>query len=330
MHRFFGIASLALVGCFSGGDNPGTDAGTDTSPATEAGTETWADGKTIDTDVVIPEGATVTIAPGATITVGSNVSIRVEGALACASAAGTHATLTGSAWQGIKVAVHGTVTLDGLDVTNAVTALDVSGDGKNTYDHGTITNAAPFVIATGAALSTTGAKVVKAAGLARVSGSLTASYLDMDANDHGAIVTLDKTAVLSLEDSTIHNSGKLGSTSAPDQLTDNGAATFHVAYSDISGAHCGFHFDQASVFDIDHITVHDVTNGADFWGTSTSGTRTIKSSNWQNVVENFDETNVNGVISVDGCYTTGTNKLKDTQVTITNASSTPIAGAGPR
>ena len=341
MHRFFGIASLALVACFSNTTNPVDDAGSDAgstdsskpdtgNPVVEAGTETWQDGKTINADVVIPSGATVTIAPGATITIGTSVTIRVEGALVCASGSGTHATMTGTSWQGIQVAVHGVVTLDGLDVTNATTALDISGDGKNTYDHGVITNATPFVLATASALSTTGSKVVKAAGITQVSGSLTASYLDYDSNDHGAIVTLDKTAVLSMEDSTIHNSGPMGKATAPDQLTDNGAATFHVAYSDISGAHCGFHFDQASVFDIDHITVHDVTNGADLWGTSSSGTRTIKSSNWQLLTENFDENNTNGVVAIDGCYTTGTNKLKDTQVQITNPSSTPVTGAGPR
>jgi hypothetical protein len=333
MLRFVCIASLvSSVGCFSGGgSNPDTDAGTpDTGPVTEAGTETWSDGKTLDSDVVIPEGATVTIAPGATITASANILIHVEGSLVCASASGTHATLTGTAWQGIQVAVHGAVTLDGLDVTNATTALDVSGDGKNTYDHGTITKASPFVVATGANLSTTGSKVVKASGISRISGALTASYLDYDANDHGTIVTIDPTAALSIEDSTIHNSGPMGKTSAPDQLTDNGAATFHVAYTDISGAHCGFHFDQASVFDIDHITVHDVTNGADLWGTTATGTRSIKSSNWESLVENFDENNTNGVIAVDGCYTTGTNKLKDAQVQITNQASGPIAGAGPR
>ena len=341
MHRFFfGIASLALAACFSNTTNPvddaGSDAGADTSKpldagnVVEAGTETWQDGKTIDGDVVIPSGATVTIAPGATITVGTSVTIRVEGALVCASASPTHATLTGTNWQGIQVAVHGVVTLDGLDVTNATTALDVSGDGKNTYDHGIITNATPFVLATASTLSTTSSKVVKPAGITQVSGSFTASYLDYDSNDHGAIVTLDKTAVLSMEDSTIHNSGPMGKATAPDQLTDNGAATFHVAYSDISGSHCGFHFDQASVFDIDHVTVHDVTNGADLWGTSSSGTRTIKSSNWQSLTENFDETNTNGVISVDGCYTTGTNKLKDAQVQITNPASVAVTGAGPR
>ena len=330
MLRFVCIASLTAVGCFSGNSNTDTDAGADTGPVNEAGTETWSDGKTLDSDVVIPFGATVTIAPGATITASANVSIRVEGSLVCASASGPHATLTGAAWQGIQVAVHGVVTLDGLDVTNAATALDVSGDGKSTYDHGTITNASPFVVAVGANLTTTGAKVVKAAGITRVSGAFTASYLDYDANDHGTIVTLDATAALSVEDSTIHNTGPMGSSTAPDQLTDNGAATFHVAYTDISGAHCGFHFDKASVFDIDHITVHDVTNGADFWGTSPSGARTIKSSNWQSLTENFDEANVNGVVSIDGCYTTGTNKLKDAQVQITNAAPGPISGAGPR
>src|SRR5882757_8907051 len=128
MHRLFFIGSLSLVACFSATTNPDTDAGSDAGMVTtEAGTETWEDGKTISSDVLIPSGATVTIAPGATVTMGDNVLIRVEGSLVCASASGTHATLTGSAWQGIQVATHGVVTLDGLDLTNASTALDVSG-----------------------------------------------------------------------------------------------------------------------------------------------------------------------------------------------------------
>jgi len=73
---------FAMVGCFDGGSQPAPDSGTptdgsnplnDASPGDdasvlEAGTQTWTDGTTLSSSVLIPAGATVTIAPGATIT----------------------------------------------------------------------------------------------------------------------------------------------------------------------------------------------------------------------------------------------------------------------
>jgi hypothetical protein len=123
----------------------------------------------------------------------------------------------------------------------------------------------------------------------------------------------------------------MGSSSAPDLLTSNGASTFHVAYTDISGAHCGFHFEGIDTLEIDHVTVHGVTNGADVWGSSSTGTRTITSSNFEQLSENFDEHGSNGAVSVTGCYLTGTNKLAPTSaLTITSPASQAIADAKPR
>lgn len=163
-----------------------------------------------------------------------------------------------------------------------------------------------------------------------MSGALTASYLDYDANDHGALFVDGATANVSVEDSTIHDSGPMGSTSAPDLVTVNAAAKLHVAYSDLSGAHCGLHFEGVDAVDIDHVTIHGVTNGADLWGSSQSGTRTITSSNFESLVENFDESGTNGTIAVSGCYLTGANKLVDGNVQISGSASQPVAGAGPR
>ena len=44
-----------------------------------------------------------------------------------------------------------------------------------------------------------------------------------------------------------------------------GSLSFHIAYSDVSGAHCGFHFTGGDAISIDHVTVHDITNAADVW-----------------------------------------------------------------
>jgi hypothetical protein len=84
------------------------------------------------------------------------------------------------------------------------------------------------------------------------------------------------------------------------------------------------------VLEVDHVTVHGVTNGADLWGSSKSGAHTITNSNFQNLALGFDEKGSNGPIDVVGCYLGGGNNLTTSAVTISKPASMPIANAGPR
>ncbi len=345
MRRLALLGCLVSMGCFTGSAEPadsGTDSGTDQPDAakpkdsgvgadvTTVTSETWSDGKSIGSTVLIPSGVTVTIAPAATITVAASAKIIVQGTLVGTSTA-AHATLTGSNWGGIQITSHGVMTLTGVDLTGASIAVDAQADVLSTYDQGTISGATnPFSIAAGSSISTTHATVTAPQGITLVSGSFTASYLDYDANDQGAVVTLSPTASVHIDDSTIHNSGPMGKSSAPDLLTANGGTMFHVAYTDMSGAHCGFHFEGIDSVEVDHVTVHDVTNGADVWKSTSKGTRTVTSSNFESLSENLDEQGTNGTYSVTGCYLTGTNKLKtSSSVTISSSVLQPILDAKP-
>jgi hypothetical protein len=307
---------------------PNVDAG---AGAATTGTETWRDGKTLDTNVVIPPGATVTIAPGATITASSGVSIIVEGTLT-ASASAMHATITGAPWAGILVAGSGTLALDGVDLTGAVEAVHVQGGNAGaTYDHGTITGATnPFDVDESGKLSTSHATVIKPHGKTRVAGAFTASYLAYDTNDQFGLYAQSPTAAITVDDSTFTNSGPNGSTGGHDVINAFGAASIHVAYTEIGGTHCGFHFEKVDAFQIDHVTVHDTTNAADLWGSSSVGTRTITNSNFEKATADFVEDGVNGPINVTGCYFANPNNLVDAKVQITGTVTARIADARPR
>jgi hypothetical protein len=344
-----GLLALLLTGCFTSpvgnGDDAGggdasnqqdssaNDAGPDVADLPDVvtqGDETWNDGKQLTASVLIPQGVTVTIAPGATVTASSGVLVWVKGTLKVASASGTHAKITGTGWTGIKVTDTGTLALDGLDVQNAGTALDVEQQTSASYTNGTIDHAStPFLVGAAGVLSVGHAKVTAPAGITRIDGAFTASYLDYDSNDHGALFVENAVAVVAIDDSTIHNSGPMGSTSAPDQITSNAATKVHVAYTDISGAHCGFHFEGVDAVEVDHVTVQNVTNGADVWGSSNVGTRTITSSNFESLTKNFDENGSNGVFSVTGCYLAGQNHLIDGQIQISGSATSAIVDAHP-
>ena len=331
--------------CYSSGPSNAPDAGDDaiaaqpdgsadatTDDVVAIGDATWTDGTELTTSVLIQGGSTVTIAPGAHVTAASGVLIHIMGTLKVASSAGPHAVISGKGWTGIRTTDYGILDADGLDLDGATTALDIQQQTSASYANGTISNAAtPMGIGIAGNLAVTHVSVTSPRGISQVAGALTASYLDYDANDHGAFFVNEKTARFFAEDSTFHNSGPMGSKSAPDLLTVNAATKLHVAYSDLSGAHCGFHFEGVDTVEIDHVTAHDVTNGADVWGSSQAGTRTITSSNFEKLSENFDETGANGSFSVSGCYMTGTNKLAPTSaVTITASASQEILDAKPR
>jgi hypothetical protein len=332
---------LLLTACSSssgdgGQPGPKPDDGT-TPPGTTPGTppaaadDTWGDGKSLSGTVTIPAGSTITIAPGASIAVAAGTQIKVSGKLVAKSDPSKHAKIGGAAWKGIVVASGGDVSLDGVDVSGADVAVSVDGGGNATFDNGAIVGT-PFKVLKAGKLSTAHTKVTAPDTSTDISGSFTASYLDYDENDQHAIIADDPSAVLFIEDSTFKNSGSLGPTAAPDVLTVSAASSFHLAYSDVSGAHCGFHFEGGDTLEIDHVTVHEVTNGADVWGTSSTGKKSITASNFVKLLSvAFDESNTNGALSVTGSYVPGKSNLKTpSQITFASPAQAEITDAHPR
>jgi hypothetical protein len=267
---------------------------------------TWNDGEQIQQSVVIAAGVTVTIAPGATVTLAAGASITVLGTLTGSSMTGSHAVLTAPSsgtWAGIVVGSGGTLSLEGVDLTNAVTGIEAQGgDSAATYNGGTITGAQmPFRLDTGSTLYLTYAKGPSSEG----------------------IVMEDPTATMTISDSTFTGSGPAG-----DMLVSVQGSKLSISYSTITNVHCAFHFDSISGFDISYVTADSNAWGAMLYGSSPgAGPYTITSSNFaQNSAYALDEEGTNGTITVSGCYIAG----QDMGISATNAQSAPVANAQPR
>jgi hypothetical protein len=277
--------------------------------------------------VTIAPGVTVTIAPGATVNVAAGSTISVAGTLT-ASSATTHAKLTGTSWTALSVASGGTLTLDGVDITGAATGLQtLAGAVKAEYDDGTITGAAtPFDVAKATTLGLKNATVTGTLGTSRIAGALVASYLDYDSNGNEGITTIDPTATESIEDSKLHGSGPV----ADMVVSATGAASIHIAYTDITNVHCGFHFDAIDAFDVSYTNVETNSFGFMLYGSSGTGTRSVTYSNVdQNQIAYDTTAGNNAPIVFDHDYITGTQTPADS-VTVTNAATAAVTGTGPR
>jgi hypothetical protein len=288
---------------------------------------TWADGQRLSGNIVIPSGNTVTVAPGAAIAIEAGTTVTVAGTLAGSSASPTHAKIAGPAWTGIVVAPGGVLSLDGVDIAGASTALDVQRGAKAEYDDGNIDGAAmPFDVEAGGALTTRSSTVTRTQGSSQIAGAFTASHLDYDAGYNSGIITMDPAATLSVEDSTLHGSGPSGDF----LVSQGGAATFHVAYTDISNVHCAFHFDTITSFDISYTSVHQDAYGFMLYGSGGAGPRTVKYSNIDNSPGlAYDTAGQNGPIVFDHCYVTG-NAYPGDAVTTASPQTKPVQGTGPR
>jgi hypothetical protein len=312
----------------SGGSSGSSGSGSSSGGTTVMMGTTWSDGMTISSNVTIAAGTTVTIAPGATINVGANVTITVDGTLT-ASAASSMATLTGTGWDGIVVAKGGTLSLDGVNVTGAKTAIDVqAGAASAEYDGATITGATtPFDVASGGSLGTQHANVTGSLGPSTISGSLTANYLDYDCNGNEGIETMDAQAELSVENSTVH-----GGQPVHDGLVAvNGAAKFHVAHSTTTDNHCGFHFDTLSEFDITDVSDTNNIFGFMFYGSGGAGPFTVTDSNIESSSGYaYQVEGMNSPITFTGCYVTGMTDDSGSVVSQTMPASSEVSGTGPQ
>jgi hypothetical protein len=336
------LAAACVYGCSSmdsggtggvGGGSPAPAPPAATTPAPGGGTtmtasETWTDGRMIAQSVTIAPGAAVTIAAGATVTVAAGATITVQGTLAAASASGPHAKLTGSGWTGLVVARGGTLTLGGVDVAGATTAIHVgAGAAKAEYDDATIDGATtPFAVDVGGALGVARASVTAPGGPSKISGALTASHLDYASNGREGITTLDPSATLAIDDSTLHGTGPSG-----DMLVAAaGAKSVHVAHTTISNVHCAFHFDSIDAFDISTTEIQGNAWGFMLYGSSGAGPRSVTYSNVQGNSDYAYETQGNnGPITFDHCYVSG-QTAAGSAVAVTNPATAVVGGTGPR
>jgi len=277
------------------------------------------DGATLSAPLEIPAGMTVTIPPGARLVAAPGVTITVRGVLVVASAS-RHARIgattampdTSHAWGGLVVASGGRLDADGLDLAGAATALTLAeGSAGARYDDGTISDGGiPFQIHAGARLDTAHAAVVGATGASGIEGELHASHLDYASSSlGGGLVTMDPAAVLDATDSTFH-----GTALGADFITSYAASLIHLAYSTVSDAHCAFHFDDITRFEIDHVTTGSpdpsmtdaplVVYGAMLYGAG-AGPNTVSDSNFLGGAYGLDEQNAQGPLTVTNTFTRG-------------------------
>lgn len=300
---------------------------------TPTGTSSWTNGQSIASNLTIAAGQSVVIDPGATVDVGAGVTITVLGLLSACSAS-SHAKLTGGSWVGLVVGSGGTVALDGVDITGASAALDVQGGGTAEYDDGTIASSKqPINVAKGGTLGTKHSTFSGVTGGCSVAGSFTASFLTYTAPAVGpatfdGITTTDPTAQLSVEDSTFTGPGPNGV--LHDMLVSNTAAKFHVAYTNISNMHCGFHINGLSEMDISYVNDDSNAYGFMLYGSGGAGPFTVTYSNLTSNGEDYSTLGQNSPITFDHDHMTDMVSDLGNVVSTTNAQSSTIPGTGPR
>jgi hypothetical protein len=305
-------------------------------------------GATLTASLEIPAGMTATIPPGARIVAAPGVTITVSGVLVVASAE-KHARIATASppsdpsgdWGGIVVASGGQLQADGLDLADASQALWLeSGSMPSRYDDGTISDAQhPFQIDTGARLDTAHAAVANAASASAISGEFNASYLDYETTGlAGGLIMSDASAIFDATDSTFHGATVGGG----DYITTYAAALVHVAYSTVNDAHCAFHFNDVTRFEIDHVSAGLragaqpgmggpwVVYGAMLYG-SEAGPNVISNSNFAGTEYGFEWQAGNGPITITNTYTMGLNSMNATWTWApADVATAPIQDAHPR
>ena len=128
-----------------------------------------------------------------------------------------------------------------------------------------------------------------------------------------------------VEDSKLHGSGPV----ADMVVSATGAASIHIAYTDITNVHCGFHFDTIDSFDVSYTNVESNAYGFMLYGSGGTGTRSVTYSNIDQNQIAYDTQGMNGPISFSNDYITGTQNPGDA-VTVSSPSAAAVTGTGPR
>ncbi len=101
-----------------------------------------------------------------------------------------------------------------------------------------------------------------------------------------------------------------------------------VSYTTIGGAHCAFHFDSLTRFEIDHVTTDTSVFSAMLYGSEQGGK--ISYSNLVGQSVDVDIQGANGKIELDHVYTMGREQVKGTAPVVTNRATSAVPDAKPR
>ncbi len=312
-----------------GADNDNGEHGSNTpagdddpiDPGEIVGSGTWADGKTITSNITIDEGATIEIAAGATVTVSEDVAITVKGTLEVAAGA-THAKLIGTGWTGLIIGKGGTLDVDGLDIEGSVSGLWTrDGNAMAEIKNGVINADSPFKMEKNSKLTVTKTKVQARAGGSAIAGTFVASFMVYDKGANGGLTLNDPAGSMTISDSELRGTG------GGDYLISSKGKLVKLEYTTISGSHCAIHFTGIDQFTIDHVSADANDWGAMLYG-SGAGPHTITESNIRNNVQDLDLQNTNGPLTVTKTLSTKNKNLDSSS--IIHPAVTPIANARPR
>ena len=117
-----------------------------------------------------------------------------------------------------------------------------------------------------------------------------------------------------------------------------GAATIHVAYTEIKNVHCGFHIERVTNLDVHHVNDTQNSYGMMLYGSLDQGMRTIDTSNIDGELAwAIDEEDgaINGPIAITNCYiandTIGDVYLEaGTHITVSSPAAAAFTDAKPR
>jgi hypothetical protein len=275
--------------------------------------------------------AVVDLEPGATITCSKGTQIQVGGTLR--KAAGARAKISCPEWDGIVVAQSGTVNVEDLDIENAKTGIQTTeGASDSTLKNTAITNSLkPFLVAKASKLVLEDVTATAQQNVADneqsigfVYGTLVAKKLDYDAGPNDGIQLRDG-GDAEIEDSTIHGVG------AHDMVSAYEAKSLKLAYSTLSGGHCGPHIQGIDTFTIDHITSEQNLYGITIYKAG-AGPNVVSNSNLSGDIAWLDLQGDHGPVSFTNVFTGGGDPVimnTDPPAALDKASA-PIADAKPR
>jgi hypothetical protein len=189
----------------------------------------------------------------------------------------------------------------------------------------------PFVVSATSKLTVRNVKATTPVKLAPgetsqadVEGTLVASHLDYDAQ-HSEGISVRKGGDLDLQDSNIHGAN------GADLVSAYEAKHVKIAYTTLTGAHCGVHIQPADSFEIDHVTADTDIYGITIYG-SGAGPNTVTNSNFTGTAawidfQGFDQ----GQVTFENVYSKGEEVLLGTPVPVMKGkAAAPIVDAKPR
>lgn len=249
------------------------------SPAQASTSIQWNSTTRIDGVVTIASRSVVTVAPGTKITVGDGGKIIVLGKLLAPQGL----TLVGSNWEGLVV--KGSAVL-----TNFIE----KGARQSLY------------VAAGGSLKITGGDISGIRGPSQIDGTFIAKNLRYEKGSGDGITSYKQSGIISVDGGTFSGSAR----GAGDFFSLSAGQSLTVTNSSITKVHCAFHITGLTNMQLDNVVIDNNAYGFMMYGSSESGSRTIRNTTITNNDFGFDEGSSftkNGSISISNSYI-GNNK----------------------